>query len=127
IRLTGHGVREREDAGGSTLEETVNSITIDFKTELHGVLATNPRQVFDEGITYVMPNLVIGAIELHRRNLPTAEIDLRKGSGVRGDASNPQFLIPSLTVRFVQTKVVIAIDGDGHMVHEGGVYDVIVV
>src|SRR5438067_5242684 len=68
IRLTGHRVRECEDAGGSALEETVNAIAIDFETELHGVFATNPRQVFDEGITNVMPILVIAAVELHRRN-----------------------------------------------------------
>src|SRR5436309_5984769 len=127
IRLTGHGVRECEDAGSSALEETVNPIAIDFKTELHGVLAANPRQVFDKGIAHVMPILVIAAVELHRRNLPAAEVDLRECSGVGGNPGNPQFLIPPLTVRFVQTKVVIAIDGDRHMVHEGSIYDVIVV
>src|SRR6185503_2178468 len=107
IRLTGHGIGEGENAGSAALEETVDPIAIDFKTELHRVLAVDPRQVFDEGITGVMPILVIAAVELRRRNLPATEVDLREGSGIGGDSRDTKFLVPSLPVRLVETEVVI--------------------
>src|SRR5690242_8142338 len=77
IRLARHRIREVEGTGGSEQVLIVDPVAIDFHAELHGVLAADPADVLDDGITQIVPILVISAAEILRRDRAAAEADGR--------------------------------------------------